>query len=210
MRPVSQQRSRAARGFVTLVAALVLALTLGACGAGQVAPTAEQVSATGGTEGEVGPMQVRNAKIVFDRPIPGDTVYQPGQDAPLQLTIINTGDEPDRLVDVRSPIAASSRIVGNTIVAGGQELVAGYEDPVASITLPGETEIRVALVGLTEPVRSGLTYPVEFVFERAGVLPMVLPVQVPSDILPPRAGEPEVDPGRVPEAGPEAPEVAPR
>jgi hypothetical protein len=42
---------------------------------------------------------------------------------------------------------------------------------------------------------------VEFVFERAGVLPLVLPVEVPSDILPPRADEsgsappPDGDPG---------------
>jgi hypothetical protein len=185
---VSRTCSRGAPGLATLFAAVVLALTLGACGAGQVAQTAEQVTSTGGTGGEVGPIQVRNAKIVFDRPIPGDTVYQLGQDAPLQLTILNTADEPDRLVDVRSPIATSSRIVGDATIVGGQELVAGYPDPVASVTLPGETEIRVALVGLTEPVRSGITYPVEFVFERAGVLPMILPVQVPSDILPPRAG----------------------
>ena len=200
-------RNRPFRAAGVAAVAVALAVTSGACGAGQVAQTAEQVTATGGTGGEIGQMVVRNAKITFDRPIPGGTVYEPGQDAPLQLSIINTGTTPDRLVEVRSSVATSSRIVGDATVAGGQELVAGYEDPVASITLPGETDIQVVLVGVTEPIRSGLKYPVEFVFERAGVLPMVLPVEIPSDILPPRAGEEDPGRGRVLEAGPGAPSV---
>lgn len=190
------ERRRARRTIGVAVAAVVLAGTLAGCGAGQVAQTAQAVTSAGGAEGEVGPMQVRHAKVVFDGPIPGDSVYLPGQDAPLQFTIINAGRETDRLAAVRSPVATSSRIVGDATIPSGLELVAGYDDPVAPVTLPGETEIEVALVGLTEPIRSGLTYPVEFVFEGAGVLPMVLPVEVPSDILPPRAGnEPEPETG---------------
>lgn len=146
-----------------------------------------QVTSTGGTEGAVGPLQVRHAMVVFDGPVPGDTVYEPGQDVPLQLTILNTGREAERLVAVRSPVATSFRIDGDATIPGGQELVAGYDEPVASITLPGETEVGIALVGLTEPIRSGLTYPVELVFERAGVLLMTVPVEIPSEIPPPRA-----------------------
>jgi copper(I)-binding protein len=206
---VKEGDTRLYRVIGAVIMAMALAGTLGACGAGQQAPTSVQVTATGGTEGRVGSMIVRDAKIVFDPPVPGDTVYKPGQDAPLQLTVINTGDEEDRLVEVRSSIATSSRIVGDAVVAGGQELVAGYNDPVASITLPGETDVNIALVGLTEPVRSGITYPVEFVFEREGVLPLMLPVEIPSDILPPRARDdepnPEPDPARELETGPEVP-----
>jgi hypothetical protein len=43
---------------------------------------------------------------------------------------------------------------------------------------------------VTTPIRSGLTYPVTFVFQRAGDLSMALPVEAPSDVPAPHAGEP--------------------
>lgn len=93
-------------------------------------------------------------------------------------------------------------MVGDSTMPGGHALVAGYDDPVASTTLPNETELDITLVDVTTPIRSGLTYPVTFVFERAGVLQMVLPVEVPADVPSPRAAPPATAPAGIPETAP--------
>lgn len=193
------------------VGAVVLALLAG-CGAGQLAQTANEVTATGGAEGAVDSIRVRDAQFAADRPVEGDAVYLPGENVPLQMTIVNDatmslddGLAPDRLIAVSSPVARSGRIVGDARIPDGQVLVAGYEDPVASTTLPGAREVGIALLGLTEPIRAGMTYPVVLTFERAGPLRLELPVENP-DILPPRAGNPPPD-RPVAQTGPEPVQV---
>lgn len=193
------------RRWAALVAGLALVAT-GGCGAGQLAQTADQVSGNGGAEGEIGRIDVQHAMFAFTGEIVGDAVYQPGQDAPLQLTIVNEAAlQADRLLAVSSPIATSGLIIGDARIPGGQAVTAGYDEPVASITVPPAEAIGVILVGLTEPVRSGLLYPVSFTFERAGTLTLELPVEVP-DVLPERARAPGPDNGaRELETGPEVP-----
>jgi hypothetical protein len=61
---VKEGDTRLYRVIGAVIMAMALAGTLGACGAGQQAPTSVQVTATGGTEGRVGSMIVRDAKIV--------------------------------------------------------------------------------------------------------------------------------------------------
>lgn len=182
-----------------VVTALLTAACLAgtaACGAGQVAGTAEQRTSAPGSLGEVGSLLVRNAQFVWSDPVPGDVVHPVGGDAELQVTIVN--DEvgaggPDRLVAVSSPVATSGRIVGDATIPDGQTLVSGYDGPVGSITLDGATEVQIVLEGLTTPLRAGLTYPVVFTFADAGDL--VLPVGVENPpVLPPRAWDEEEDP----------------
>lgn len=62
-----------------------------------------QTTATGEVGGRVSDIVVRDAQFTFDGPIVGDTVYQPGDNAALQFTIVNEGDRADRLVSVTSP-----------------------------------------------------------------------------------------------------------
>ncbi len=169
---------------LALAAALIALLTLG-CGAGQEAQTADQITGTGAAYGQTGEVSVLDAQFVFDGPIAGNEVYRPGADAPLQLTIVNAGAADDRLVEVSSPVAASARITGDPRIPGGQALTAGYVEPVASVETRDASPIEITLVGLTEPVRAGLTYPVTFTFADAGSLTLSLPVENP-DALPPR------------------------
>ncbi|WP_219414636.1 hypothetical protein [Pseudonocardia nigra] len=183
-------------------AALVAAMAVAGCGAGQVAQTAEQVTATGGAEGRTGQMLVRDAQFTYDRPVPGGTVYEPGATAPLQVTIVNEGPDGDRLLAVSSPIATSGLIVGDAQVPGGQVVTAGYDRPISSITVGNAQEIDLALVGLTSPISAGLTYPVDFTFERAGVARVEVPVENPQ-LLPPRARDPEPVEDHTLETGPE-------
>jgi copper(I)-binding protein len=170
---------------LALAAALLAFLSVG-CGAGQDAQTADQITGTGGSYGQTGEVSVLDAQFVFDGPIAGDEVYRPGAEAPLQLTIVNAGPTDDRLVEVTSPVAASARITGDPRIPGGQALTAGYVEPVASVETRDARPIEITLVGLTEPVRAGLTYPVTFTFADAGSLTLSLPVENP-DVLPPRA-----------------------
>jgi copper(I)-binding protein len=190
-----------------------LAVLAAGCGAGQQAQTANQVTATGGVGGEVGSVLLRDAQFTYDRPVPGGAVYAPGDDAALQVTIVNEtspglGDG-DRLVGVSSPIAASGRVVGDARVPDGQVLSAGYDEPVASLSPLGGDAVSIVLVDLLVPVRAGLTYPVVFTFEDAGDILLDVPVENP-DVLPPRARDldlPEED--RTLETGPEVgPEAA--
>lgn len=84
--------------------ALALTVALDGCGAGR---SAQQIRITPGAGGQVGSVLVRDAKIVFAGPVAAGAVYQPGDDAPLQLTVVNEGTAADKLVAARSPIAAA-------------------------------------------------------------------------------------------------------
>jgi len=137
--------------------ALALLVVLAGCAAGQQAQTSEAKTASGGIDGRVGSIVVRDAQFTFDGPISGDTVYQPGDDAPLQVTIINDANAADantadRLVSVESAVAMSGRIVGDARIPDGHTLTAGYDAPVA----PGAASVDITLLGLTSPVRAGL------------------------------------------------------
>jgi hypothetical protein len=61
---------------------------------------------------------------------------------------------------------------------------AWYAEPVASVEARDARAIEITLVGLTEPVRSGMTYPVTFTFEHAGSLALSLPVETPTSCHP--------------------------
>lgn len=187
------------------VGTLALTIVLGGCGAGQVAQTAEQVSTSGGAVGQAGSILVRDAQFTYDGPIPGDAVYLPGDDAMLQVTIVNEGRDADRLTAVSSPVATSGEIVGETRLPGDQTLTAGYDQPVAQVQLPYANPVDISLLGITEPIRAGKTYPVVFTFERAGDVRVQVPVENPEQ-LPPRARDPEPE-QRTLETGPELVEV---
>jgi copper(I)-binding protein len=174
---------------------LMFLMLLSGCGAGQQAQTSNQVTSTGGVGGQVGSVVVRDAQFAWNGPVPGDTALPVGADARLKLTVVNEGkgrvDDgriADRLVAVSSPIATAGRIVGDARIPDGQVLTAGYDRPLSSIELPGSSSVEIVLVGLTEPVRAGLTYPVALTFEHAGRLHLQLPVENPR-VLPPRANE---------------------
>jgi hypothetical protein len=60
--------------------------------------------------GRIGEITVADVEFLFTPPITGDEVYPAGATAPLSVTIVNHGRDPDRLVGsrVRSPRAAFS------------------------------------------------------------------------------------------------------
>lgn len=202
-------RPRSSRtGAGALVAGLALTIGLSGCGAGQQASTAEAVTASGGAAGQVGSIEVRNAQFAWTGSVTGGAVYQPGQDVTLQVSIVNDRTvtlpdamAPDTLLSVSSPIARSGRIVGDARIGDGQVLTSGYDRPVASIPTSDTREVTIMLLGLTEPLRAGMNYPVVFTFARAGELRLEVPVENPAA---PRTGTPpEPEPIDTLETGPD-------
>lgn len=106
---VSRETTRPLRKLLPAVAVGVSAL-LGVvgCGAGQVAQTAEMEPAVNGNMAQVGKLVLRDVKVAFPD---GGKAYAAGEDAPLVLTIANTGADDDELVGVTSP-AGTVEIVG--------------------------------------------------------------------------------------------------
>jgi copper(I)-binding protein len=126
------------------VGALIGAVALTGCGAGQVAQTSEQVAAVAGANATVGPIGIRNARIEYDTAAHGAAIWPAGSSAPLEMNIVNTGPQPDTLVSATSPVASNVEVSGTTTVPGGMTLVvegtsSQSATPSAATTTPGAT-----------------------------------------------------------------------
>lgn len=113
---VSRQTTRPLRKLVPAVAIGASALLgIVGCSAGQVAQTAEMPPAVNGNSGQTGHIMLRNVLVAF--PENGEP-YKSGDDAPLLLSIVNTGTEDEELVGATSPIGDIEMIGNPTIPAG--------------------------------------------------------------------------------------------
>lgn len=132
---VSRQTTRPLRKLVPAVALGVSALLgIVGCSAGQVAQTAEMEPAVNGNSGQVGTIALRNVQVAF--PQSGEP-YRAGDDAPLLLSIVNSGAEDDQLVRVTTP-AGEVEPIGNPAIPAGTSLQVVLPDENTSAT-PSET-----------------------------------------------------------------------
>lgn len=196
MSRIARTRPAAPRTYTALLAgALVGALALTGCGAGQIAGTAEQQAAVrGGNSSAMGPIAVRDAVIAFGEQVEGGAIYSVGSAAPLSLTIVNEGTEADTLVSASSPWASSVEISGVTEIPAGRAIVVQGEapEPAPTTGVPGsrapsaaptstpaaeaESGTQIVLTGLLDDIRAGISYDVTLVFERAGEVVVPVPV----------------------------------
>ncbi|TDV40749.1 hypothetical protein [Actinophytocola oryzae] len=110
---VSRETTRPLRKLAPAVAIGVSALLgIVGCGAGQVAQTADMEPAVNGNMSQVGNLVLRDVMVAF--PDNGES-YAAGEDAPLLLTIANTGGDDDELTAVSSP-AGKVEITGNASI----------------------------------------------------------------------------------------------
>jgi len=197
------------RAAVLATLALATGLALSGCGAGQITQTDTQASGANGYEGMAGDIAVRNASISFAGQPNIGAVYRAGQSAPLEMTLVNTGSQPDKLVSVSSPVAASGQITGDATIGADRAVQVGNADEGTDANALSDRTINIQLVGIKENIIAGRTYPVTFVFQRGGVLNATLPVAYPSGQLssrplrsPPPAGPNTAPaPGTTPEPG---------
>jgi len=96
----------------------------------------------------------------------------------VYLSITNRGVKPDSLLAVSSPIATTAEIHRSTSVHGVMQMrqVAALECP------PGVTSIEpgglhIMLLGLTQPLVAGATFPLSLKFQDAGLLVIQVPVK---------------------------------
>ncbi|MQA14531.1 MAG: hypothetical protein GEV09_10265 [Pseudonocardiaceae bacterium] len=179
-------------GFVALLALTGPALS--SCAAGQAAETSQQVAAVNGANVDVGPIALRDAVLAY----PGGEVfgYRAGDDAPLRVTIVNSGTTADELVSVTSPVAGRVTVEGVTTVPAGSAVSsipdadnssaagtsAAPSSPAPTAVVPpiDGGELRIVLRDLREPIRPGLNTPVTLVFRGAGEVTLQAPINAPA------------------------------
>lgn len=108
----TRARGRALIRLAGAVLGISTVLALVGCGAGQITQTDTEVASVNGANGDAGPIAVRNAQLTF--PDNADRYYHPGDRAPLEVYIANSGQITDKLTSVRSPAAAGAEISGGT------------------------------------------------------------------------------------------------
>jgi copper(I)-binding protein len=108
---------------VLAVGAVVGAVALAGCGAGQITQTDTQASGVGGASANIGQIAVREASFAFTGDGKTAVIYPSGGAAPLSMTVVNVGNQDDRLTAVSSPVAESARITGDPTIAGGRLLL---------------------------------------------------------------------------------------
>lgn len=165
------------------------ALTLSACGAGQISQTATQVAAVNGNTAELGPLALRNVHVVF--PNSEEYSLEPGGDAVLAFTAINDSENtPEKLTGITTDFAGSVSIAGEagtadiapqTSLGAGTSTEDASGQAEADAQNPGNADapsdlVLVVLEDLKEGVRPGLTIPVTFSFANAGDVTVSVPV----------------------------------
>jgi copper(I)-binding protein len=132
-----------------VIGALIAAVAVAGCGAGQITQTSRQVAAVEGASATGGQISVRNAMIEFDEAAHGAAIHPIGGSAPLQMVIVNTGAEVDRLVAASSPVAESVQISGVLRIPGGQALT--VEGAPAALAAPSPAEAAPAATPSATP-----------------------------------------------------------
>jgi hypothetical protein len=143
-----------------------------ACGA----DPPEQPADTMGTNGEVGPILLRNVYLSAS----GDGRYAKGDDGRVRLWLFNQSSTADALVDVRSAAAEAARIRWDRDCEGVFEVVA--ELPIRPDgTVPHDRPYAVELMNFTSEVLGGTIVPMTFTFRHAGELQLDAMVEVVRD-----------------------------
>lgn len=185
----SNRRFRPSRALTGAAGAVALTgvLALSGCGTGQLAQTANQTSAVNGVSAQQGEVLIRDARIAYPPRSSEAVLYPAGGSAPLELTLLNTGSVPDRLVRVSSPGAPAVRIGGDPTLTQDIPLVAQVA---AEGGVPaGSRPLTIELGGLVSPIRTGLSVPVTLTFEHAGSVELDVPIAAPHEGVEPERAD---------------------
>jgi copper(I)-binding protein len=173
----------------TMGVLLLSPVVLSACSAGQVTQTATQERDKTGAQAQVGDISLRQAELLHPR---GGS-YERGDDADLQVAIINGGTEPDTLVrvggdgfgsaEIQGPAtgtgtssAASSSAATTTAPTSTASRSSVIEIPTGASIFVGGSDYSITLKNLAEPLTTGQYLEVTFTFKNAG--DVTLPVTV--------------------------------
>lgn len=155
---------RGRRGAAALAAVAALTPVAAGCAAGADAQTNKPYSATEGTDATVSSLKLRSTLILG--PKPGERL-NPGDRAPLYLTLANDGTAADRLENVSTDGTFGARkITGGAIdVAPGKAVRIGQSP-------------AITLGKLSKPLLGGESVRITFTFAHAGSVAVNVPVLV--------------------------------
>ncbi|GAC1443457.1 MAG: hypothetical protein NVSMB55_17030 [Mycobacteriales bacterium] len=163
------------RRTTTLLAAAVLSFALTGCGVGLNPQTYRERTTQDASNISLGNLALRNVAIA--PPGAGSSELAVGSTAQVTLAIVSTSSDPDTLVSVSTPAAASASFVDGTghvvqTVAVPANGTAGYGD------------FGIVLRGLTKPLRPGMYIDLTFAFQQHGTVTVKVPVKVYDTPLP--------------------------
>jgi copper(I)-binding protein len=178
---------------------LLSPLAITACSAGQVNQTSTQLRDKVGATVHVGDLTLRQVQLAY----PTDGSYEPGEDAELQMSIINAGSEDDALTGIKGTGFAEVRVTGSasgSVSASGSAAATTTPPAQATtssgsraldITVPagesvflGENAPTVTLASLGQGLTPAQTMDLTFTFEKAGNVTVTVPVAGPTSNVP--------------------------
>ena len=169
----------------TIGVLLLSPVVLSACSAGQVTQTATQERDKTGAQAQVGDISLRQVQLLNPR----SGSYEQGDDADLQVAIVNGGSEADTLVSVEgegfgsaeiegpSASASSSPATGSSSSSSTDEIEITAGDAVHV----GEDDYTITLTDLDEDLTTGQYLEVTFTFENAGEVTLPVTVATPEE-----------------------------
>ncbi|MBO0873070.1 MAG: copper chaperone PCu(A)C [Pseudonocardia sp.] len=153
--------------FLPLTIAVVVAVA--GCGA-PASQTPTFVKTRDSNYGQIGDVRLLHVHLAT----PPRQGWQPGDTVPLHLTLTNDGAEPVTLIGVSSPRA--TRVV-HEAAGGSTEEIRIRMEPGQTVSLQENDPGRLALVGLTDRVMSGVSVPITFTIDTGEAVTLAVPAQ---------------------------------
>ena len=169
----------------TIGVLLLSPVVLSACSAGQVTQTATQERDKTGAQAQVGDISLRQVQLLNPR----SGSYEQGDDADLQVAIVNGGSEADTLVSVEGEGFGSAEIEGPSASSSSSPATGSssssstdeIEIPAGDAVYVGEDDYTITLTDLDEDITTGQYLEVTFTFENAGEVTLPVTVATPEE-----------------------------
>jgi copper(I)-binding protein len=175
----------------TMGVLLLSPVALSACSAGQVTQTATQERDKVGAMAQAGDLTIRAVRLES----PSGGTYDSGDEAELQMAIVNAGDEPDALVGISGEgfgdvefDSGSTATTSPTATPTGTPGSRPSSD--TEIEIPGRGTIfigtdgaSVTLTDLEQSLTTGQYLELTFEFEKAGEVTFPVTVATPDEAL---------------------------
>jgi copper(I)-binding protein len=137
----------------TMGVLLLSPVVLSACSAGQVTQTATQERDKTGAQAQVGDITLREGQLLS----PSGGSYESGDDAELQLAIINSGTEDDTLISVDGKGFSSAEISSSGSSASGSSSSSSASASSSSSAAPTSGSAAATTSGSSAPTSSAPT-----------------------------------------------------
>lgn len=193
----AQSSAKRTQRRVAVAGALAAAaISLTSCAAGQHAATATDKPAIAGTGGSVGTIKLLDVTVQAPNITSRDTgtkFYTAGDNAPLTITLVNSGHDADTLTSVTSTAFTAWQVVSTPLVTEDSASTGGATSqvvpPQTSVALglsnlgvgTGQSANTLVMTGLKgADLYPGSVVPITFTFANSGSVTLDVPVDLTS------------------------------